>query len=259
MALYCRVSTTLQLNDRQEEDLLAYVERSNAEKPKFEVIKIFRETASGSKDDRPFRKEIILMARQKYISAILVTEINRWSRGTLDLIKTLNELKNYDVSLIALNGMNFDLDTPQGNLMLTQIAGLGEFEKDVIRERVRSGIASAKAKGVVFGRKKGNHYKTDRISSYLINDIQQGVYYKDIVKKYDISIASLYNIKKRFGIDSNKCHYKTDKIAIDVCKDGINQIPYREIAKKYRISIGSVANIIKRHATAIEEGVFDNV
>jgi DNA invertase Pin-like site-specific DNA recombinase len=67
----------------------------------------------------------------------------------------LGELAGWGVSLIAQTGLTFDLSTPQGKLITNLMASLAEFEHDLLRERVRSGIAAAKARGQTFGRTPG--------------------------------------------------------------------------------------------------------
>jgi putative DNA-invertase from lambdoid prophage Rac len=84
--------------------------------------------------------------------AVLVTELTRWGRSTQDLMNTLGEPASWDVSLVAQTGLTFDLSTPQGRLVASLMASLAEFEHSLLRERVRSGIAAAKARGQVFGR-----------------------------------------------------------------------------------------------------------
>ena len=64
-----------------------------------------------------------------------------------DLLGTLKELQARRVSVIALNGMTFDLSTPHGRMIATVLAGIAEFERELIQERIRSGIAAAKARG----------------------------------------------------------------------------------------------------------------
>ena len=73
-----------------------------------------------------------------------VTELSRWGRSTTDLLATLKELEARRVSVVALNGMTFDLATPHGRMMATVLAGIAEFERELIQERIRSGIAAAK-------------------------------------------------------------------------------------------------------------------
>ncbi len=68
-------------------------------------------------------------------------------RSTLDLLNTLRELENWKVSVIAMNGMAFDLSSPYGRMLATFLSGIAEFERDLISERVKSGLAVAKARG----------------------------------------------------------------------------------------------------------------
>jgi DNA invertase Pin-like site-specific DNA recombinase len=92
------------------------------------------------------------LARNHEIDAILVTELSRWGRSTQDLVQTLDDLHSWKVSVLAQTGLTFDLSTSSGKLMRSIMAGLAEFERDLIRERVKSGLAAAKARGVSLGR-----------------------------------------------------------------------------------------------------------
>jgi putative DNA-invertase from lambdoid prophage Rac len=117
---------------------------------------VFKETASGSKNDRVERKKVMALAQAREIDAILVTELSRWGRSTQDLVQTLDELHSWKVSVLAQSGLSFDLSTASGKLMRTIMAGLAEFERDLIRDRVRSGLAAARLRGVVLGPKAGS-------------------------------------------------------------------------------------------------------
>lgn len=100
-------------------------------------------------------------ARARRIDIILVSEMTRWGRSTSDLISSLYDLQSWNVSLIAENGFQFDLATPHGKMIAGIMATLSEFERDLIRERVSSGLAVAKAKGKTFGRPAGKGKITD--------------------------------------------------------------------------------------------------
>jgi putative DNA-invertase from lambdoid prophage Rac len=150
VGIYCRVSTHDQTCDRQERDVTCHADLCG-----YRVVGIFKETGSGAKNDREQRKKVIELARARLIDAVLVTEISRWGRSTVDLIATLEELASYGVSLIAQTGMQFDLSTPHGRLIAQILSSMAEFERELLRERVRSGLAAARAKGKVFGRPKG--------------------------------------------------------------------------------------------------------
>ncbi|WP_310485101.1 recombinase family protein [Chamaesiphon sp. VAR_48_metabat_403] len=149
-AIYVRVSTKDQNCDRQETELVSYAARCG-----YDVVGIFREIASGARIDRQERKKIIQLARNRSIDLILVSELTRWGRSTIDLIGTLHQLQSWGVSLVAQNGFQFDLSTPHGKMIASIMATLAEFERDLIRERISSGIANARAKGKVFGRPRG--------------------------------------------------------------------------------------------------------
>ena len=98
---------------------------------------------------------MIELARSRSIDIILVSELTRWGRSTIDLIDTLHQLQSWGVSLIAQNGFQFDLSTPHGKMIASIMATLAEFERDLLKERIKSGIANARSKDKVFGRPTG--------------------------------------------------------------------------------------------------------
>jgi DNA invertase Pin-like site-specific DNA recombinase len=150
-AIYCRVSTADQSCVRQERDLAAFAQRAG-----YEVVGTYKETASGVKLDRAQRRKVLTLVQRREVDAVLVTELSRWGRSTADLLATLKELEARRVSLVALNGMAFDLSTPHGRMMATLLAGIAEFERELTQERIRSGIAAAKARGKRLGRQPGS-------------------------------------------------------------------------------------------------------
>lgn len=150
IATYTRVSTKDRNCDRQIADLEDYAKLAN-----YQIVAADKETASGTRNDRQERKMAIGLARSRKIDAILVTELSRWGRSTIDLISSLQELASYNVSLIAQTGITFDLSTPHGKLIAQILASMAEFERELICERLRSGIANARAKGKIFGRPRG--------------------------------------------------------------------------------------------------------
>ena len=151
VAVYARVSTALQDCERQVDELKAFAVRAG-----LDVVAVYRETASGKRDNRPERKKIMALAQRRDIEAVLVTELSRWGRSTQDLLSTLDELASRGVSVRALNGFDVDLSTPTGRVMVTLLAGIAEFESGLLAERVKSGLARAKAKGKKLGRKEGS-------------------------------------------------------------------------------------------------------
>ena len=137
------------------------------------------------------------LAQARKIDAILVTEMTRWGRSTLDLIQTLQELQSWDVSLIAQTGLQFDLTTPQGRLIAQLMAALAEFERDLVSERVRSGLAAAKARGKVLGRQPGQRPKSDRLAPQVIQMVEDEVPYRTIAHDLKLSKTTVTEIVKR--------------------------------------------------------------
>ncbi len=191
-ALYCRVSTADQSCVRQERDLAAFAERAG-----YEVVGTYKETASGVKLDRAERKRVLALAQRREIDAVLVTELSRWGRSTTDLLATLKELEAQRVSLVALNGMAFDLTTPHGRMMATLLAGIAEFERELIQERIRSGIAAAKVRGKRLGRQPGQRPKSDRLAPKVLALIAQGRSYRLVGREVGLSKNTVAGIVRR--------------------------------------------------------------
>ncbi|WP_395372601.1 recombinase family protein [Komagataeibacter diospyri] len=190
--IYCRVSTADQSCVRQKDELKRFAERAG-----YEVSDIFMETGSGVRVDRAERRKVMALAQAREIDAILVTELSRWGRSTIDLISTLQELESYRVSLIAITGMTFDLATPHGRMLATVLAGIAEFERDLISERVKSGLAAARARGKVLGRQKGERPKSDRLAPKVLALVAEKRSYRWIARDLGISKNTVAAIVQR--------------------------------------------------------------
>jgi DNA invertase Pin-like site-specific DNA recombinase len=138
------------------------------------------------------------LAQDRRIEAIIVTELTRWGRSTIDLIQTLQQLQAWGVSLRAQTGLDFDLSTPQGKMMASVMAALAEFERDLLSERIRSGLATAKAKGRQIGRRVGQRVKADRVGPRVLELQKQGWTYRQIARKLNISKNTVTDIMKRY-------------------------------------------------------------
>ena len=167
VAIYCRVSTDDQSCERQERELRAFAKCAG-----HKIVGVFKVTASGARNDRVERKKVMALARNHEIDAILVTELSRWGRSTQDLVQTLDDLHSWKVSVLAQHGLTFDLSTSSGKLMRTIMAGLAEFERDLIRECVKSGLAAS-----VSGASMGSGHqirRPRRCSAYMLRGCPTG-------------------------------------------------------------------------------------
>ena len=204
VALYARVSTQDQDCERQLRDLRQFAQRRDDQ-----IISTITEQASGSKDDRSGRKEILQLAQAKQIDAILVTELSRWGRSTTDLLSTLEQLESFGVSLIAMSGMTFDLTSATGKLMATMLAGISEFERSLLQERIRSGLDNARAAGKTLGRPLGSS-TTDKYKKRVLRYRKAGKSYRWIAKDLQISKNTVAKIIKSAGTDE-QCLAVTDE------------------------------------------------
>ena len=137
---YARVST-------QDQDLsaqLAVLKAAGA-------TAIFREKISGVRADRPQLTK--LMASLRKGDVVLVTKLDRLGRSTRELLDLMHRIDEAGAAFRSLGDPLFDTSTSQGRLLVTMLAAIAEFERELIRERTGEGRARALAAGVRFGRK----------------------------------------------------------------------------------------------------------
>ena len=148
VAVYARVSTRDQNCELQLRELRQYAERRGWVVAGEYVVNI-----SGSKDSRPHLNRLMTDAHQRKLDAVVVWKIDRFGRSLKHLVTALADLAAYGVAFVSLRD-NLDLSTPAGRLMFHVVAAMAEFEHELIRERVRAGLANARAKGKRLGRRR---------------------------------------------------------------------------------------------------------
>ena len=150
-------------------------------------IKVFAEHASGVDAARPELARAIDYAREGDV--FMVTKPDRLARSTADLLTTVKTLQSKGVE-VAIQSMQLDTRTPTGQLMLTVLAGVATFEREIMLERQRDGISKAKADGKF----KGRQPTARRKSADVVKLYQDGVTPADIARKLVIGKASVYRI-----------------------------------------------------------------
>lgn len=148
VGLYARVST----HDQQTLRLQLEAMRKYAKSRKWKITLEVRDIGSGA-SERPKREELLQAARRREIDSILVWKLDRWGRSLPDLVLTLRELNEIGVAFVSLTEA-LDLSTPSGRAMVGLLSVFAEFERDLLRERVKAGIAQAKLEGRSGGRPK---------------------------------------------------------------------------------------------------------
>src|ERR1700693_3911971 len=144
--LYARVST----HDQQTLPLQIHAMRDYAAKRGWSLVAQIKEVGSGA-SQRELRESLLATARRREIDVVMVWRLDRWGRSVADLVSTLQELQHLGVGFVSLTEA-LDLTTPAGRAMAGLLAVFAEFEREILRERVRAGLAHAREKGKRLGR-----------------------------------------------------------------------------------------------------------
>ncbi|MCJ9670520.1 MULTISPECIES: recombinase family protein [unclassified Neorhizobium] len=132
------------------------------------------------------------------------TELSRWVCSTIDLLNALRELESWKVCVIAMNGMAFDLSSPHRRMLTTFLSGIAEFERNLISERLKSGLAAAKARGKSLGRQTGQRPKSDRLAPKVLALVAGGRSYRWIAHDLGISKNTMTSIVQRYRLEDPK-------------------------------------------------------
>ncbi len=174
---YIRVSTVEQHEDRQVKDLI-----ENGK-----VSKVFIDKMSGKDTNRPQLKAMLDYVREG--DTVVVSEYSRLARSTRDLIDIVETLKAKGVNVISMKE-NYDNNTPQGRLILKIFMDIAEFERELMLQRQREGIAIAKANGKYKGRQ--SKQKPDDWESLKAMYMSRQITVSEIAKRCDVSRPIVY-------------------------------------------------------------------
>jgi len=145
-AIYARVSTC----DQEPENQLAELRRY-ASARQWTSQEYVDRGVSGAKDRRPALDELLRAARRRQFDVLVCWRLDRLGRNLKHLITLLDDLQALGIAFVSM-GEGIDCTTPAGKLQLHILAALAEFERGRIQERVKAGLARAKAQGVKLGR-----------------------------------------------------------------------------------------------------------
>ncbi len=167
-ALHARVSTHDQHTLAMQIDAL----REFATRRGWEVIEALEEIASGAKDNRPKRQEVLKAAKQRKLDVIIVWKLDRWGRSLVDLMSSLQELTTLGVGFVSLTEA-LDLTTPAGRAFAGFLAVFAEFERDLMRERITAGISDAHKRGKAHGRPRAQANDAAQIRALTAQGLSQ--------------------------------------------------------------------------------------
>jgi DNA invertase Pin-like site-specific DNA recombinase len=150
-----------------------------------------KEVGSGAAQ-RHMREKLMEAARRRDIDVVLVWRLDRWGRSVADLLATLQELEHLGVGFVSLTEA-LDLTTPAGRAMAALLAVFAEFEREVLRERVRAGLAHARQNGKRLGRPLTAALHTDQVRKLH----RTGISKSEIARRLHIGRTSVRRILDR--------------------------------------------------------------
>ena len=181
VGLYARVST----HDQQTLPLQLSAMRDHAKRRGWAVVLEVEDVGSGVRE-RPKREDLMRAARRRELDLILVWRLDRWGRSLVDLVTTLQELTALQVGFVSLSEA-LDLTTPSGRALAGMLAVFAEFERDILRDRVKAGIARARKEGRPHGRPRTIAKHMAQVKELF----RQGVSKREIAKRLGISRTSV--------------------------------------------------------------------
>ena len=182
--LYARVST----NDQQTLSMQSRVMREYAARRGWTIALQVREVNSGAVR-REARERLLEAARRREIDVVLVWRLDRWGRSVTDLLATLQELEHLGVGFVSLTEA-LDLTTPAGRAMAALLAVFAAFEREILGERTRAGLAHARENGKRLGRPATAALQTTEIRKLY----RAGVAKAEIARRLQIGRTSVRRI-----------------------------------------------------------------
>jgi DNA invertase Pin-like site-specific DNA recombinase len=157
--------------------------------------KVFSETASGAKTDRAELGKVLRVLQPGDV--LMVSRLDRLARSTRDLLNTLHTLDERQVGFKSLADAWCDTTTAHGRLLLTLLAGIAEFERELIRARTGDGRKRAKDRGVRFGRprKLTAHQRQEAIARLRAGETQS-----DIARTYNVDATTIGRLQPPFAV-----------------------------------------------------------
>ena len=185
-ARYHRVSRSDQALDLQEDETAELVERRG-----WQLVATFSDQGiSGTKDKRPGLDLLLAQARKRAFDVLVVYRSDRLFRSLKHMVVTLGELTSLGIGFVSVTEV-FDSTTPQGTLLLHLVSAFSEFERGVLVERVKSGLAAARRRGAKLGRPTVTF---DRQKALQLR--AQGLSFREVAKQLGVGLGTVQRALK---------------------------------------------------------------
>jgi len=185
---YLRVSTAEQDLEKNKADIALLANEKNLGRVEWVDEKI-----SGVKDWKK-RKFGEIFGTLKKGDAVIVSELSRLGRSTLQILEIMQQAKEKGIAVHAVKGGWSLNGTMESKIVLTMLSMISEIERDLISERTKEGLRARKAAGIKLGRPKGpGRSKLDQYKNEIIALMKNGSTKTFVAKKYNTSLPNLYN------------------------------------------------------------------
>jgi putative DNA-invertase from lambdoid prophage Rac len=195
VALYARVSRADE-SQSPENQLMRL--RTYAKDRDWEIFDEYIDTASGADDNRPQLEMMMTEARARRFGLVLCVKVDRLARSTTSLYRIVSELEARGIKFECTD-QDISTNTPTGKLLLSVLAGVAEFERELIRDRTKAGLARAKAKGKRLGRPR-KHLDIDKV----LDMRDKGLSYRKIAEELGVTRPTLWKRLKNEGGNGSK-------------------------------------------------------
>jgi DNA invertase Pin-like site-specific DNA recombinase len=192
--VYVRVSTTEQTTDAQESELKQYADRRG-----WKIFKVYADRGqSGAKEQRPALDELMKDVRRGRLDVVLVWKFDRFARSVKHLVTALEEFKERRVEFVSCTEQ-IDTSTSLGKCFFQIVAAIAEFERELIRERVRTGVRRAREKGKVIGRHPQCVLSPETIKRLRSERDKQQTSLRVLARKYGVTLYQAFSACKTSG------------------------------------------------------------
>jgi DNA invertase Pin-like site-specific DNA recombinase len=190
-AIYGRVSTTAQDTNLQMREVRQFVQRRG-----WQIAEEYIDKGiSGSREKRPALDKLMSEAKRRRFDAVVVYRYDRFARSLRHLVNALEEFRALGIEFVSIHE-GVDTSTPNGRLVFGIFASIAEFERELIRARVRSGLAAAKARGIQLGRPALRKFTAKEIKE-LRRDRRNGMPFQKLAQLHGTSVWTAFQICKR--------------------------------------------------------------
>ena len=187
-AIYARVSTRDQDSEMQTRELKQYVARRG-----WTGTVYCDDGESGAKESRPALDKMLSDIRRRRIDVVVVWALDRLARSLKHLLELAEEFKALNVDLVSYQ-QNLDTSTPAGKLTYSVLGAVAEFEREILRTRIKSALALARARGKVLGRRPLRRLTSSEIARLRSERTRRKLPFRELARKFGVSVWTAHRL-----------------------------------------------------------------